>query len=182
MLGSLTLHIKMTQLDEEQCSFSNAGILNQSRRHALQESQGSLLKDMEATEITECVKGTEIEEGLAWRAGLSFLSPPPKEQEFVGNRCVSGSPVKSRLPRQETGRPRALGACHRPGFWRTWSCCYEHSLPKAQETRTPRKVLVGVLSGVFFLSLSLAGRKRLIHLGTEGPSLALILRRRCEAL
>lgn len=102
LLGSLTLHIKMTQLDEEQCSFSNAGILNQSRRHALQESQGSLLKDTEATEIAECIKGTEIDKRLAWHAALSLPSPPPKEQEFVGSRCVSGSPVKSRL----TGRRR----------------------------------------------------------------------------
>lgn len=64
LLGSLTLHIKMTQRDEEQGSFSNAEVLNRSRRHALQASQGSLLTDMEATEI-ECVKGTEKEEGSA---------------------------------------------------------------------------------------------------------------------
>lgn len=112
LLGSLTLHIKMTQRDEEQCSFSNAEVLNRSRRHALQASQGSLLTDMEATEI-ECVKGTEKEEGSAcW---VAFLSLPPEEQEFAGNLCVSCS-VKSRLTWQETGRPRGPGAYHTPGF------------------------------------------------------------------
>lgn len=46
LLESLTLHIKMTQLDEEQCSLSNAVILNQSLYHALEELQSNLLNDI----------------------------------------------------------------------------------------------------------------------------------------
>lgn len=42
--------------------FSNAGILNQSPRHALQASRGRLLSDVWATERTDCVKGTTTEE------------------------------------------------------------------------------------------------------------------------
>ena len=43
-------------------------------------------------------------------------------------------------------------------------------------------MLVHVLSGVFFISLFLTGRKRMIYLGTEGPSLGLILQQCCEDL
>lgn len=114
LLGSLTLHIKMTQRDEEQCSFSNAGVLNRSRRHALPASQGSLLTDMEATEITECVKGTEIEEGLACWGCLSclFLQKSRSLREISACRVLllnPGSPGRRRGGREPRARVTRQG-------------------------------------------------------------------------